>query len=207
EICDPHPVRSWGGGGTSRLRGKITIEQVTGPFPIRAGDGGADVLDPPDALEAEGPHGPVHRAAGGAGEAFLAAEQGDPLPSPVQALGRHLDLSGDGVGRPGEVADLVLDQSVCDGAGNDASRPLPGPVGACSDRKALLTQDTKDRLDCIALGAHLVDERQDQRLRGSSSPAKKIEARRRISLSSRNRLTSDFRRLTSAWGGPESSRS
>src|SRR5699024_10362894 len=80
-------VRSRGGGGTSRLRGKITFEQVTGPFPIRAGDGGADVLDPPDALEAEGPHGPVHRAAGGAGEAFLAAEQRDPLRPPVQASG------------------------------------------------------------------------------------------------------------------------
>ena len=37
-----------------------------------------------------------------------------------------------------------------------------------------------------------------KRLRGSSSPAKKIEARRRISLSSRSRLTSPFRRLTSA---------
>src|SRR5699024_625936 len=62
-------------------------------------------------------------------------------------------------------------------AGSDAGRPLPGPVGACSDRQALLAQDAEDRLDCIALGAHLVDERQDQRLRGSSSPAKKIEAR------------------------------
>jgi hypothetical protein len=33
----------------------------------------------------------------------------------------------------------------------------------------------------IALGAHLVDGRADQRLRGSSSPARKSEARRRIS--------------------------
>src|SRR5699024_9812397 len=199
EIRDPDPVRSRGG--------EVTVQQVTGTFPIRSGDGGAQLLDPPDALEAEGPHRPVHRAAGRAGQALLAAEQGDPLPPPIQALRRHFPTSGDRVELPGHIADLVLDQRVCDGAGNDASRPLPGPVGACSDRKALLTQDTKDRLDCIALGAHLVDERQDQRLRGSSSPAKKIEARRRISLSSRNRLTSDFRRLTSAWGGPESSRS
>src|SRR5699024_6149731 len=81
---------------------------------------------------------------------------------------------------------------------SDLGRILPGPVGACSDRQALLTQDAEDRLDCIALGAHLVDERADQRLRGSSSPAKKIEARRRISLSSRSRLFSAFRRLTSA---------
>src|SRR5699024_2410580 len=76
--------------------------------------------------------------------------------------------------------------------------PLPGSVGSCSDHKALLAQDGKDRLDCIALGAHLVDECDDQRLRGSSSPAKKIEARRRISLSSRSRRFSLFRRLISA---------
>src|SRR5699024_8663852 len=131
------------------------------------------------------------------GEVWLAAKQGDQLPAPVQALGRHLHLSGDGVGRPGEVADLVLDQSCCDGAGSDAGRPLPGPVGPCSDPQALLAQDAEDRLDCVALGPHLVDEREDQRLRGSSSPAKKIEALRRISLSSRNRLTSAFSRLTS----------
>src|SRR5699024_6507316 len=81
---------------------------------------------------------------------------------------------------------------------SDLGRILPGPVGACSDLQALLAQDAEDRLDCIALGAHLVDERADQRFRGSSSPAKKIEALRRISLSSRNRLTSAFRRLTSA---------
>src|SRR5699024_8772348 len=88
--------------------------------------------------------------------------------------------------------------SVCDGPGSDAGRTLPRPVGACSDLQALLAQGTEDRLDCIALGAHLVDEREDHRLRGSSSPAKKIEARRRISLSSRSRLTSDLSRLISA---------
>src|SRR5699024_780342 len=89
-------------------------------------------------------------------------------------------------------------QGVCDGAGRDAGRSLPGPVGACSDLQALLAQDAEDRLDCIPFGSHLVDERADQRARGSSSPAKTIEARRRISLSSRNRLFSAFNRLTSA---------
>src|SRR5699024_8763253 len=87
---------------------------------------------------------------------------------------------------------------VGDGAISDASRPSPGSVGPCSDLQALLAQDAEDRLDCVTLGPHLVDERADQRFRGSSSPAKKIEARRRISLSSHSRLTSDFKRLISA---------
>src|SRR5699024_1149612 len=113
EIRDPDPVRSRGG--------EVTVQQVTGTFPIRSGDGGAQLLDPPDALEAEGPHRPVHRAAGRAGQALLAAEQGDPLPPPIQALRRHFPTSGDRVELPGHIADLVLDQRVCDGAGNDAS--------------------------------------------------------------------------------------
>ena len=110
----------------------------------------------------------------------LAAEQSNPLTPSVEAFWCHLDQPGDGVDGPGEVPDLVLDQSICDGAGRDPGRPHPGSVGPCSDHKALLVQDGKDRLGCIAFGAHLVDDRADQRLRGSSSPAKKIEARRRI---------------------------
>src|SRR5699024_7889927 len=190
EIGDPDQV-----GSRSR---EVTIQQVTGTFPIRIRDGGAQLLRPPHALEAEGVHRSVHGATGSTGQAVLTAEQGDPFPSPVQALRRHLHLPGDRVELPCKLADLVLDQSVYDGASSDAGRPLPGPVGPCSELQALLAQDTEDRLDCIALGAHLVDEREDQRPRGSSSPAKKIEALRRISLSSRNRLTSAFSRLTSA---------
>lgn len=190
EICDPDSVR----GG----RGEVAIEQVTGAFPVRIRDGGAQLLDPGDALETEGAHRAVHRPAGGARETGLAAEQSNLLTPSVEAFWCHLDQPGDGVDGPGEVPDLVLDQSICDGAGRDPGRPLPGSVGPCSDHKALLAQDGKDRLDCIAFGAHLVDEGEDQRLRGSSFPAKKIEARRRISLSCLSRLTSDFRRLISA---------
>src|SRR5699024_1883895 len=175
-----------------------SIQQVTGPFAVRVGDGGAQLLRAPHPFEAEGAHRSVHCAARGVGKAVLAAEQGDPLSSSVEAFRRHLDQARDGVDGPGEIADLVLDQRVCDGAGSDAGWPLPGSVGACSDLQALLAQDAEDRLDCVTFGAHLVDEREDQRLRGSSSPAKKIEARRRISLSSRNLLFSAFRRLISA---------
>src|SRR5690625_6062125 len=56
-------------------------------------------------------------------EARLAAEQGEPFPSPVQALRGHLPAPGDGIDLPGEVADLVLHQGVGDGAISDASRP------------------------------------------------------------------------------------
>ena len=65
------------------------------------------------------------------------------------------------------------------------------------DLTALLAQDSADRLDRMAFGAQLVDEPDDQRLRGSSSPAKKIEARRRISLSSSSLRTFAFRSLIS----------
>src|SRR5690606_18463697 len=67
----------------------------------------------------------------------------------------------------------------------------------CGDLAALLAQDPADRLDRVVLGAQFVDERHDQRLRGSSSPAKKIEARRRISLSSSSRRTLAFSSLIS----------
>ena len=83
----------------------------------------------------------------------------------------------------GVAVDPVSDQPV---------GPPPGPVGARGDRQALLTQDPADRLDRVPQGALLLDERHDQRLRGSSSPAKKIEARRRISLSSSSRRTFAF---------------
>ena len=85
---------------------------------------------------------------------------------------------------------------VGDGAGRDrAVGPAPGPVGPRGDLAALLAQDPTDRLDRVALGSHVVDERHDQRLRGSSSPAKKIVAAFRISLSSRSRRFSAFSRL------------
>lgn len=66
------------------------------------------------------------------------------------------------------------------------------------DLAALLAQDPADRLDRVAFCSQLVDERDDQRLRGSSSPAKKIEARRRISLSSSRRRTLALSSLISA---------
>lgn len=59
------------------------------------------------------------------------------------------------------------------------------------DLATLLAQESADRLDRVALVPKLVDEGDDQRL-GGSSLAKKIEARRRISLSSSSRRTLVF---------------
>ena len=103
------------------------------------------------------------------------------------------------INRPGQLPDLVDHQGITDRAGRDrAVGPGPVPVGPRGDLAALLTQDPTDRLDRVALGPQLVDERDDQRLRGSSSPAKKIEALRRISLSSSSRRTFALSSLISA---------
>src|SRR4051794_4606502 len=74
----------------------------------------------------------------------------------------------------------------------------PGPIGAWGDLQALLTQHLADRLDPTPGGVLLVDETEDQRARGSSSLAKKIEAALRISLASRRSRTSALSRLVSS---------
>src|SRR5215216_4146717 len=75
---------------------------------------------------------------------------------------------------------------------------LPGAVAARGDRQALLTQDPADRLDPVPSRTLHVDERADQRWRGSSSLAKKIEAAFRISLASRRSRTSALSRRISS---------
>ena len=62
-------------------------------------------------------------------------------------------------------------------------------------RRELDTRDTETgeygagRLDRTTLGPHLVDEAHDQRRRGSSSPAKKVAADRKIAFSSSSERT------------------
>ncbi len=75
---------------------------------------------------------------------------------------------------PGQVADLAGDLGLAHRAGRDL------PVGACpfavglrGDLQALLAQDPTGRLGRVALGSQFVDERDDQRLLGSSSPRRK----------------------------------
>ena len=105
-------------------------------------------------------HRAVHGATGGTGQACLAASRATHFRRPYRPSGVIWTCPVTGLAVEGEVRTLFLDQSVCDGPVSDAGRPFPGPVGPCSDPQALLAQDTEDRLDCIALGAHLVDERE-----------------------------------------------
>jgi hypothetical protein len=94
------------------------------------------------------------------------------------------------VNQPHQIADLVEDHRIGDRPGSDrAVGACPVAVGPRGDLAALLAQDPADRLDRVALGPQIVDECDDQRLRGSSAPAKKIGALRRISLSSSSRRT------------------
>ena len=75
---------------------------------------------------------------------------------------------------------------------------LPSSVGAWGDRQAKLGELVADRLDPTSKTSLRVDERADQRRRGSSSPAKNIEAAFKISLASVRSRTCDFRALISA---------
>src|SRR5690606_36546332 len=125
--------------------------------------------------------------------------QGGHLPPPVQTL-RGQPAPAVVVTRPGDLADHVEDLGVADRAGGHGPvGPLPRPVGPCGDLAALLAQDPADRLDRMAFGAHLIDERHDHRLRGSSSPAKKGVAAFSTATSSRRRRFSAFRRLISSF--------
>lgn len=128
------------------------------------------------------------------------ADQCGHLLTPVEPFRSHLPprhTCGIDHGHPGSVADGVDDEGIGDSPGRDAGH-CPGPVGPCSDLHTLLAQDADDRLDCMTLGAHLIDERARHRLRGSSSPAKKVVAAFKIATSSRRRLFSALSRLISA---------
>ena len=96
-----------------------------------------------------------------------------------------------GIGGEPQVLDRLTDLGINDRSG----RGWPGspcPVGSRSDLTALFSQDPTHRFDREPLITHLINERNDQRLRGSNSPAKKTVAVFRIATSSRNRAFSAF---------------
>lgn len=178
EVGDPHGVRGRGG--------EVAVEQIRRPRPILGRDRGAHPPASDHPGQPERAHQPVHRAVGH--RQPTPAQVGGHLPPAVEALrGAH---GGQQRIHHHRVADRAR--------GRLPTGLLPGAVGSRGDRHALLAQDRADRLDRVAFGPHLIDEPGDQRLRGSSSPAKKIEALRRISLASRNRLFSALSRLISS---------
>jgi hypothetical protein len=82
-----------------------------------------------------------------------------------------------------------------DGLVRPAGRPVASTGRYARRSVDPASQDPADRLDRAPLGTLLVDERDRQRLRGSSSSAKRIEAVFKISLSSRGCRFSALSRL------------
>ena len=169
EIGDPDAVGS--------RSGEVAIQQVTGSLPVRTGDRGADLFRPCHAFQAQGAHRAVHAATGGAAPGPRRRITASHFRRPYRPSGVICTCPVTGLNF--HASSRILSSTRASVTVREEMRaPLPGTVGACSDLQALLAQNAEDRLDCIPFGAHLVDEREDQRLRGSSSPAKKIEARR-----------------------------
>jgi len=189
EVGDPDQI--------GRRGGEVPVKQISGPAAADSRHGGADFLDPAHALQPQYAHGPVHRP--GRSLRQPATDQRGHLVPPVEPLGGQYSLTG-GIDGPRGLPHRVDDLRVGDGACRH--RPawlLPGPVGARGDLAALLTQNPADRLDRVPGGALIVDEREDQRLRGSSSPAKKVVAAFRIETSSRSLRFSARSRLISSF--------
>jgi hypothetical protein len=67
--------------------------------------------------------------------------------------------------------DRMHDHRIRYGLMRRRATPPPGPVGTRGDRAVLFAQHPTSRLDRVGLGTHVVNERHDQRLRESSSPA------------------------------------
>jgi hypothetical protein len=137
-------------------------------------------------------HEPVHGVFGGLREAVT--------PQPLRHLSPPVDDLGPGATpriRDFQGPECIGDACVFEGAQGRQAFP-PRPVGSCGNLHALLPQDGTDRLDRTTNSAHFVDESTDQRRRGSSSLAKKIEACFRISLDSFKSRTSARSRLISS---------
>src|SRR4029077_6995129 len=108
-------------------------------------------------------------------------------------LRRHLAQSVHAFRRADGGPQRVSDPGVGDGPLRRGGG-CPVAVRAWGDLHTVLGEHAADRLDPETAGPHLVDESADQRWRGSSSRAKKIEAAFRISLAS---LRSRFSRSNS----------
>jgi len=164
-------------------------------------DRGSGALVAPDPDQAEGAHGAVDRPGGGLGH-HGATQVGGHLPTSVEPLSAQLayaDAVTVHLGRPSDVTYGVDDLGIGHGPRRDrAAGVSPGPVGPRGDLATLLAQDPTDRLNRVAMASHDVDESHDQRLRGSSSPAKKTVADFKMALSSSSRRTLALSDLISA---------
>ena len=176
EVRDPPVVRGRGG--------EVSVQQVRCSRGVAVRDRGPHPLPTHPPIQTEETHQPIHPPVGDI--VPQAAQEHDHLPTPIHAL-RGPDRRQQCVDqhRVPEVARA--------GPGTD-----PGPIGSRGDLHTLLPQDPADRLDRTTFGSLLVDERDDQRRRGSSSPAKKTAASLRIAFASRSsRFSRSSRRIRS----------
>ena len=179
EVRDPTLVGCW--------RGEVAVQQVPGPVPVLGRDRGPDSSAAADPVHAQITH-----------QAICGAER-DLVALPAKPVG-HLPATVEPFGGALDVEQRVAEHRVGHRSGSDGAVGLPpGPVGPRGDPAAVLGEHPAGRLDRVTFCSHVVDERHDQRLRGSSSPAKKTVADLRISLSSRSFFTSALSRLISAW--------
>ncbi len=164
EVRDPPLVRCRGG--------EVPIQQIrrTGGVPVR--DRGAYPAATDPAPHAKHSHQPIHLP--GRHDQPLIAQIRDHLQPPVHALGRACR------------GQQCIDDHSIRAIPRRRQTSLHGSVGSCGDLHVLRSQDDTDRLDRTTLGSLLVDESDDQRRRGSSSPAKKTAASFKIAFASRN---------------------
>lgn len=146
--------------------GEVPIQQIRSPRRIPIRDRGADSFPANTSFHVEVSHQPVDLPRGDV--VALATEQRDHFPSSIYPL-RRAD------GRQQRVDDDRLAEVVRAGLGAG-----PSSAGSGGDLHALLAQNLADRLNRAAYGLLFVDERDDERRRGSSSPAKRTAASRKI---------------------------
>ena len=139
----------------------------------------------------------MRAASDDAAEAFVSHQtvdgaRGGGVSGPAQ-VADHLAAAIGPLGLADGVPQCIGEMGIVDGASR-RWRGLPVAVGTWGDLDALLGEHAADRLDPVVLCTHRINELDDQRRRGSSSLAKKIDADFRIALAS---LRSRFSRSRS----------
>jgi hypothetical protein len=153
EIGDPGPVR--------RRGAELPVQQILRPAAVLIGDGGAGsaAADPPPHPFLA--HQPIHGVLGDTRVA-VAGQPGGHLATPVEHLWPRPARRAAGTQLP----QRVQNPGIVNGPHRRRSR-FPRPVGARGDRQAQHPQGPADRLDPAPAGGLLIDERDDQRRRGS----------------------------------------
>lgn len=170
EVRDPTLV--------GRRRGEIPFQQIRRASGVAVRDGGPQSLASHEAVDPQLTHQPVDLPI--PDSEALPAQQRRHLPPPIYRLRGRFAFRVH-PGSPDRVDDDRVREVTVAGLG-----AFPCPISPLGDRHTLLSQNFADRPDRAVLGALFLNEGEDQRRRGSSSPAKKTAASRRIAFASRS---------------------